>query len=113
MKYCDVNNDWDFNESGDLDLTTDYSQSLSNRLKCSTEHLRIYYSNYGSGLMDLIGTDYDKNKALFILNETLANDKNIGVFNIDELDYIDNVLKVFLTVDGLDIELVISGDEVL
>lgn len=113
MKYCDVNNDWGLDKSGDLNLSTDYVQSLSNRFKCSKEHLRIYYNSYGSSLMDLIGEDYDKTEVLFVLKDTLANDKNISTFNIDDVVYSKGILTVYLTVDGLDIELVISGDDVI
>mgnify|MGYP007009156444 CR=1 FL=1 len=68
MKYTDVENSWNFGETGDLVLTNNYLQSLNNRFKCSKEHLQIYYKSYGSDLMKMIGTRYDRDEALFILN---------------------------------------------
>ena len=50
MNYTDVCNDWSFNEDGDLNLTSDYTQSISNRVKCPYGFLDIYYNEYGSDI---------------------------------------------------------------
>ena len=43
VDYCDIDNSWSFNEFGDLELTTDYGQSISNRVSCPRDFLNIYY----------------------------------------------------------------------
>lgn len=111
--YVDINNNWSFTSTGDLLLNTDYIQSLRNRLTCSLEHLKIYYSNYGSNLNNLLGEYYDRDEVLFVLNSALSEDKNITDYEINNVNFEKNHLTIYLTIDGVEIVIEIDMEELL
>jgi hypothetical protein len=111
-EYCDFDNSWTFNNNGDLTLTTDYFQSVSNRFNCPRDYLSIYYGlKYGSDLKDLLGDNYNEEHCRLVINKTLNDDQNITTYTINEITYTKGVFTAYLTIDGVEIILDISEME--
>jgi len=108
MKYRDILSNWSFNTNGDLNLTTDYGQSLKERLNCPIGYLNRYYNDYGSEIPQIIGEHYNEEKIKLKLQQTLNQDKNITDYSINEIKYSNGLVNVIINIDGVDIELTIG-----
>jgi hypothetical protein len=108
-QYCDINDNWTFNDENDLTLTNNYIQSLTNRFQCPKDYLNIYYNDkYGSELTNLLGDNYNEEHARLIIKETLDQDTNIITYTINHLNYTKGDLTVNLTIDGVEIILTLQ-----
>ena len=102
-EYVDISNTWSFNEHGDLELTKDYSQSISNRLLCPTDFLNIYYEEYGSDLSSCLGERFNEEEVRFYLQKALEHDSQIVSFEIVNIGFVDGAVHADLIVDGVEL----------
>lgn len=107
--YCDIKNNWNFTENGDLELTEDYTQSINNRITCPSDFLNIYYEEYGSDIPHWLGESFNKDMIKYSVEETLKQDEQIREYTIDSIDYTDNIVRIRLTIN--EIEMMITLNE--
>ena len=109
--YCDVDNSWSFDEYGDLNLTTDYGQSITNRVLCPIDFLNIYYEEYGSELSSCLGEAYDEESIRYYLEKALNQDSQIIEHEIINISLIDGEVVVDLTIDGVELNINLTNPE--
>lgn len=102
-EYVDISNGWSFNEHGDLELTRDYGQSISNRLLCPNDFLNIYYEEYGSGLVSCLGERFDRETVRFYLEKALEQDSQIVSFEIVDIYPVDEGIRADLIINGVEL----------
>lgn len=113
VDYCDIDNSWSFNEFGDLELTTDYGQSISNRVSCPRDFLNIYYEDYGSDLEECLGEHFEEESVRFYLEEALKQDSQIVTYEIMDINLVDGEVIAELIVDGVELSVNLTNPDEL
>lgn len=112
MNYTDVCNEWSFNEDGDLNLTSDYTQSISNRVKCPYDFLDIYYNEYGSDIYKLLGERFNKEEVKYYLDKALTQDKSITNYNILDIYYLKRNVYAEIQLEDYIITIILNEEEI-
>lgn len=110
----DINGNWELTENGDLRLISQEDnmvQSITNRLSCTLNNLRVYYNEYGSLLFGFIGWKQNYTTLEFMkieIGNRLMQDPRISGYTIS-LDYngngeVDIDLQIKLT-SGKDLDM--------
>lgn len=110
----DINGEWELTENGDLRLISQEDnmvQSITNRLSCTLNNLRVYYNEYGSLLFGFIGWKQNYTTLEFMkieIGNRLMQDPRISGYTIS-LDYngngeVDIDLQIKLT-SGKDLDM--------
>lgn len=110
----DINGKWELTENGDLRLISQEDnmvQSITNRLSCTLNNLKVYYNEYGSLLFGFIGWKQNYTTLEFMkieIGNRLMQDPRISGYTIS-LDYngngeVDIDLQIKLT-SGKDLDM--------
>ena len=106
----DINSDWDFSHN-DLNLVEyndNLKQSIKNRLGTELDALELFYTDYGSILMNLLGLKNNDNTLKFLkieVDNCLNKDPRINSFESD-VSYIgDGEIRIFLKIFGADTDI--------
>lgn len=110
----DINGNWELTENGDLRLISQEDnmvQSITNRLSCTLNNLKVYYNEYGSLLFGFIGWKQNYTTLEFMkieIGNRLMQDPRISGYTIS-LDYngngeVDIDLQIKLT-SGKDLDM--------
>ena len=110
----DINGEWELTENGDLRLISQEDnmvQSITNRLSCTLNNLKVYYNEYGSLLFGFIVWKQNYTTLEFMkieIGNRLMQDPRISGYTIS-LDYngngeVDIDLQIKLT-SGKDLDM--------
>lgn len=101
--FYDIDDSWNFNEDGDLKLTTNYADSIKHRILCPLHYLNIYYTEYGSELYKQLGERFNRNIVNNVIEETLKQDVNVSKYTIRDISFKKGILSIDLKVNEEDI----------
>ena len=110
----DINGEWELTENGDLRLISQEDnmvQSITNRLSCTLNNLKVYYNEYGSLLFGFIGWKQNYTTLEFMkieIGNRLMQDPRISGYTISLDDNgngeVDIDLQIKLT-SGKDLDM--------
>ena len=119
----DINNKWNFNEKGDLELISyedNLKQAIKKRLTTKLDELDLYYDNYGSSLQNMLGSRRNKDILKFVkieIESCLSQEPRISAFEVEVTLNTDGIIEVKLELlvneEELTYNMVINEDEVI